>query len=100
MTGTKRRWWFLAVAAIVGAAVVLLVARERVQGQGQGDAGGKSRGGGAPGGGGAADRPVPVLTARATARDVPITLDGLGAVVAYKTVNVRTQVDGRLQKVV
>jgi multidrug efflux system membrane fusion protein len=46
-----------------------------------------------------ADRPVPVLVATATARDVPIYLEGLGSVVAFKTVNVRTQVDGRLIRV-
>jgi membrane fusion protein, multidrug efflux system len=40
------------------------------------------------------------LLARVVARDVPITLEGLGTVTAYKTVNVRTQVDGRLDKVV
>jgi membrane fusion protein, multidrug efflux system len=51
---------------------------------------------GAPGG----DRPVPVLVATATTRDVPIYLEGLGTVNAYMTVNVRSQVDGRLDKVV
>jgi membrane fusion protein, multidrug efflux system len=56
-----------------------------------------------PGGGkgpGGADRAVPVLLAEAVTRDVPIYLDGLGTVTAYKTVNVRSQVDGRLDKVV
>jgi multidrug efflux system membrane fusion protein len=46
-----------------------------------------------------ADRPVPVALADAVTRDVPIYLDGLGTVTAYKTVNVRTQVDGRLDRV-
>ncbi len=50
---------------------------------------------GAPGG----DRAVPVLLAEAATRDVPIYLDGLGTVTAYKTVNVRSQVDGRLDRV-
>jgi multidrug efflux system membrane fusion protein len=50
--------------------------------------------------GGGADRPVPVLLAKAATRDVPITLEGLGTVTAYKTANVRSQVDGLLQKVV
>ena len=49
-----------------------------------------------PGGG---DRAVPVLVAEAVTRDVPIFLEGLGTVTAYKTVNVRSQVDGRLDKV-
>jgi multidrug efflux system membrane fusion protein len=53
-----------------------------------------------PGAKGGADRPIPVLVATATTRDVPIYLEGLGTVTAYKTVNVRAQVDGRLDKVV
>lgn len=53
-----------------------------------------------PGGGkGAGDRPIPVLLADTVKRDVPIYLDGLGTVTAYKTVNVRSQVDGRLDRV-
>jgi multidrug efflux system membrane fusion protein len=56
----------------------------------------------APGPGGkaaGADRPIPVLVSEAATRDVPIYLEGLGTVTAYKTVNVRAQVDGRLDKV-
>jgi len=45
------------------------------------------------------DRPVPVLIATAVNKDVPIFLDGLGTVTAYKTVNVRSQVDGRMDRV-
>ncbi len=55
-----------------------------------------------PGGGkgaAGADRAVPVLLSEAVTRDVPIYLDGLGTVTAYKTVNVRPQVDGRLDRV-
>jgi multidrug efflux system membrane fusion protein len=52
---------------------------------------------GAPGG--AASRPVPVVTARVSARDVPIYLDGLGNAVPISTVTVRSQVDGRLDRV-
>lgn len=44
-------------------------------------------------------RPVPVLLAPVARRDLPIYLDGLGTVTAFKTVTVRTQVDGRLEKV-
>jgi multidrug efflux system membrane fusion protein len=63
---------------------------------------GKSADGAAvPGAKGAgADRPIPVLVSEAAKRDVPIFLEGLGTVTAYKTVNVRAQVDGRLDKVV
>jgi membrane fusion protein, multidrug efflux system len=54
-------------------------------------------GGKGPAGG---ERAVPVLLADAVTRDVPLYLEGLGTVTAYKTVNVRTQVDGRLDRVV
>jgi len=47
----------------------------------------------------AAGRPVPVVSGVVQKRDVPIYLDGLGSVVAFKTVTVRTQVDGRLDQV-
>ncbi|HKA87519.1 MAG TPA: efflux RND transporter periplasmic adaptor subunit [Haliangiales bacterium] len=47
----------------------------------------------------AAARVVPVALAAAEQRDVPIWLDGLGTVAAWQQVTVRTQVDGRLEKV-
>ncbi len=47
----------------------------------------------------AAQRPVPVVAAQAQKKDVPIYLDGLGNVTAFKTVTVRSQVDGRLEQV-
>jgi multidrug efflux system membrane fusion protein len=46
-----------------------------------------------------ADRVVPVAAVVVTAKDVPIYLDGLGNVSAFKTVTVRAQVDGRLDRV-
>jgi multidrug efflux system membrane fusion protein len=54
-----------------------------------------------PGGPGAAQaqRAIPVTVAPASRRDVPIYLEGLGNVAAYRTVTVRTQVDGRLDAV-
>jgi len=48
----------------------------------------------------AQQRPVPVVTAQVQQRDLPIYLDGLGTVVAAKTITVRPQVDGRLDSVV
>ena len=49
--------------------------------------GGRMTGRAPPAGGrGAGDRPVPVLVATAETRDVPIYLEGLGTVTAYKTV--------------
>jgi multidrug efflux system membrane fusion protein len=47
----------------------------------------------------AQQRAVPVITAQVQQRDVPIYLDGLGSVIAAKTVTVRAQVDGRLDAV-
>jgi multidrug efflux system membrane fusion protein len=44
-------------------------------------------------------RAVPVLPATVVRRDVPVYLEGIGSVVAYKTVTVRSQVDGRLIQV-
>jgi multidrug efflux system membrane fusion protein len=47
----------------------------------------------------AQQRPVPVVTAQVQQRDLPIYLDGLGTVVAAKTITVRPQVEGRLDSV-
>jgi multidrug efflux system membrane fusion protein len=46
----------------------------------------------------AADRVIPVLTANAARRDVPVWLEGLGSVSAFYTVTVRTLVDGRIDQ--
>jgi len=53
-------------------------------------------GGPARGAAPAGPRAVPVTVAEVVRRDVPIYLEGLGSVVANRTVTVRTQVDGRL----
>ena len=47
----------------------------------------------------AAQRAVPVVSATVARRDVPTWLEGLGTVVAYKTITVKSQVDGRLDQV-
>jgi len=47
----------------------------------------------------AQQRPVPVVTAQVQQRDLSIYLDGLGTVIAAKTITVRPQVDGRLDSV-
>jgi multidrug efflux system membrane fusion protein len=90
--------------AVAAAAVAFLVARAHRPGRDQGlgaEAGGESAHAAGPKGAGAgADKPVPVLLATAATKDVPITLEGLGTVTAYKTANVRSQVDGLLQKVI
>ncbi len=48
---------------------------------------------------GSADRVVPVQTAAVAVRDVPIYLEGLGNVMPIASVQVRPQVDGRLDTV-
>ena len=47
----------------------------------------------------AAARPTPVVTATVQARNIPIYLDGLGNALPISTVTVRSQVDGRLDRV-
>ena len=47
----------------------------------------------------AANRAVPVVAAPVARKNVPIYLDGLGTVTAFKTITVHTQVDGRMDKV-
>jgi len=57
-------------------------------------------GAGAKGGkGGPPERKVPVLVEAAVTRDVPIVLEGLGTVTPLATVQMRSQVDGRLVNV-
>lgn len=47
----------------------------------------------------AAEHVTPVLTVAATRRDVPIWREGLGNVTAFYTVTIKTQVDGRIDRV-
>ena len=72
----KRTWLFVAFAIIAGC---------------------KRDGAGGPPGGAA--RVVPVAAAKVEQRDLPVWLEGLGSVAAFKTITVRTQVDGRLEAV-
>ena len=44
-------------------------------------------------------RPIPVVTATVKQRDLNLYLIGLGTVTAFKTVTVRSRVEGELQKV-
>jgi multidrug efflux system membrane fusion protein len=55
--------------------------------------------GATPAQGQAQARPVPVVATTVSRRDVPVYLEGLGNVIAYKTVMVKTQVDGVLEQV-
>ena len=54
-----------------------------------------------PAAGGAAESspPVPVTIGTATARDMPVYVDGIGSVQAYNTVTVKSRVDGQIVKV-
>ena len=45
------------------------------------------------------DRPIPVRTAEVQQRDMPVFISGLGTVTAFKTVTLRSRVDGELIKV-
>jgi multidrug efflux system membrane fusion protein len=99
-------WWFVGVAVLVVALVAVWAVRRRASapaGGGQAAAAGASgpgaRAGGAAGGPGAGQRAIPVTVAAAARKDVPIYLEGLGSVLANRTVTVRSQVDGRLDTV-
>jgi membrane fusion protein, multidrug efflux system len=88
-------WWGAALAVVAVVAVLGLRwqagRRPPARGAGGAAAGGRDRGAQPP--------PVPVAVAPVARRDVPIYLEGLGSVVANRTVTVRTLVDGRLQEV-
>ena len=87
----RRSAWILGGAGVVAALIVVAVLRGRGNGQ---EAGGAAQGANANRRqDGAADRVIPVVAAAAAVRDVPIYLDGLGTVTAYKTVNIHAQVE-------
>ncbi len=83
-----RRWIIAALGVVLVAGTIWFVRRS---GQKQPPSAGAAQ---------AQQRPVPVVTAQVQQRDLPIYLDGLGTVVAAKTITVRPQVDGRLDSVV
>ena len=47
----------------------------------------------------AADKPVAIVSVPVVARDMPIYLEGLGTATAFYTVTVKTQVDGRIDRI-
>ena len=92
----RSRWWWALGALVLVAGVGFTVRwRTRAAEGGSGRTAAAPRRGGPP----PAGRPTPVLVADVARHDVPIYLEGLGSVVANRTVTVRTQVDGRLQEV-
>lgn len=85
-------WWWTREpgnARTVAAPIVVRTGAEATLG-----AGGASKRGG-----GGGDRVVPVRTATAERKQLPVWIEGLGTVTAMQQVTVRPQVDGRLDKV-
>ena len=85
------------VVAVLGAAlivgVILFMRNQRARaGGGAGPAGSGFAGGGG-------ERVIPVTTAVVTRKDVPVILEGLGTVTPLATVTQKSQVDGRLERV-
>ncbi|MDB4997658.1 MAG: putative Co/Zn/Cd efflux system rane fusion protein [Myxococcaceae bacterium] len=91
----------LVVVVLAGAALFLRgrSARAGAKPSASGAPGGPGAAPGGPANGPAADRVVPVATAIATRKDVPVIVEGLGTVTPLATVTVKTQVDGRLDRV-
>ena len=91
------------LVVVVLAGVALFVRRQSAGGKTSAAsgaaAGAPGASGGANGGPPAGDRVVPVATAIAVRKDVPVILEGLGTVTPLATVTVKSQVDGRLDKV-
>jgi membrane fusion protein, multidrug efflux system len=85
----RRSRWVAVAVGIVAVVAIAWFLRSRSGG---------ARSAGGPGAAQAA-RPIPVIVAPASRRDVPIYLEGLGNVAAFQSVTVRTQVDGRLVSV-
>jgi len=88
----RRRWGTLLVLGVLLLLIAggaLFLRSRRAQALGQTSAPGAA----------AASRPIPVVTSTVVARAIPIYLDGLGNAVPVSTVTVRSQVDGRLDRV-
>lgn len=75
--------WLLVAGLIAGAVVLRLRANAGVRAEAKQDA---------------KERVIPVIATTVDLTDLPIELEGLGSVVPIQTVTVRTQVDGRLDK--
>ncbi len=86
-----RRWLVLLPCLLVAAAIVWTIwffphGAQKSTGQSQD---GRNQAG----------QPIPVVTAEAQTKDVPIYLDGLGTVQAFNTVTIKPMVDGPLTAV-
>ena len=83
----RRRWW-----VVLAAAALLIIAGYGIVLKARGDAP-RTRAAPAP------PRPIVVVTAPATARDVGVYLTGLGSVTPLNMVTARSRVDGQLMSV-
>ena len=98
----RPRWW---IVLIIVVAVIALGATSlrRSSSRGSADNAQPSSGGGGGGGkggrGAGGNVALPIVAAPVTVRDVPIYLEGLGTVIAYNTVTVKSRVDGELVKI-
>ncbi len=89
---TAKRW-IIAVVLVLGTTVAVFFVRNRMKAKANA-ASAASKESAAAG-----DRVVPVTAVPVVQRDVPVYLEGLGNVAAFYTVTMRSQVDGRLEKV-
>lgn len=94
MTPTTRITTAIVTIVALSAAGVVFVKGRTARGA-VGGAGPTGSGSAAPG-----DRVIPVNVAPAVVKDVPVIVEGLGSVTPLATVVVKSQVDGRLDKVV
>lgn len=91
----KRSFWPWILLLIIAGAATYLYPRFAAQESAQ-----KSQSKGGPGGrGNDPNRPVPIVADLARRGDMPVYLNGLGSVLAFNTVTVRTRVDGEVMKV-
>ena len=90
MAMSRKRWIGLAVVLALVAVGALIFRASPKTTPTQSSAGGR----GIPG-----NLPVPVVTASVVERDIPVYLEGLGSVIAFNTVTVKSRVDGQLVKV-
>ncbi|MFT3711793.1 MAG: efflux RND transporter periplasmic adaptor subunit [Archangium sp.] len=89
-TGNRTALIVFVVIALIGGGLWFTRKKDAAAGGPPGAAGGKGPGG---------DRKVPVLVDTVVQRDQPIVLEGLGTVTSLSTVQVKSQVDGRLVNV-
>jgi len=85
----------LVLAGLLLGASVLSVACSR----GEAQANSPAPGGGGGGGRGGGNAPVPITVGKAVQKSMPITIQGIGTVIAASTVSVRAQITGEMTSV-